>query len=79
MDNIVNIINAAMLYMKVKRVNPEFSSQGKDTFFSYSFHFVSIWNDGCSLSFRDNHFMMLYTLNLCSAACQLYLNKTGRK
>ena len=32
-----------------------------------------------------NHFMvyvnqiiMLYTLNLCSAVCQLYLNKTGR-
>ena len=34
----------------------------------------------------DNHFMMyitqiimVYTLNLCSAVCQLYLNKTGRK
>ena len=33
----VNIINAAMLYMKVKRENPEFSSQGKDTFFSFPF------------------------------------------
>ena len=34
----------------------------------------------------DNHFMMyvrqiimLYTLNLSSAVCQLYLNKTGEK
>ena len=23
--------------------------------------------------------IMLYTLNICSAVCQLYLNKTGRK
>ena len=34
----------------------------------------------------DNHFMMyvsqiimLYTLKMCSARCQLYLNKTGKK
>ena len=36
--------------------------------------------------FCDNHFMMyvsqiimLYTLNLCSAVCQLYRNTTGTK
>ena len=50
MDNMVNIINAAMLYMKVKRVNPEFSSQGKDTFFPIPLIYFSIWDDGCSLS-----------------------------
>ena len=40
----------------------------------------------CSLNLFDNHFMMyisqiimLYTLNLHSAVCQLYLNKTERK
>ena len=34
----------------------------------------------------DNHFMMyvsqiimLYTLKMCSARCQLYVNKTGKK
>ena len=39
-----------------------------------------------SLNYCDDHFMvyvsqiiMLYTLNLCIAVCQLYLNKTGRK
>ena len=26
-----------------------------------------------------NQIIMLYTLNLYSAVCQLYLNKTGRK
>ena len=26
-----------------------------------------------------SHIIMLYTLNLHSAACQLYVNKTGRK
>ena len=42
--------------------------------------------DVCKLIVVINHFMrhvsqtiMLYTLNLTSAICQLYLNKTGRK
>ena len=26
-----------------------------------------------------NQILMLYTLNLCSAVCQLYLSKTGEK
>ena len=37
-------------------------------------------------TYCDNHFMMymsqitmLYTLNLYSAVCKLYLNKTGKK
>ena len=38
-----------MLYMKVvKRVNPEFSSQGKIFYF---FNFVSIWDEGCLLNY----------------------------
>ena len=37
---------------------------------------VSIWDNGCSVSllwysFHDIHFIMLYTLNLYSAVCQL--------
>ena len=44
-----------------------------------------MWDDGYSLTYCDNHFMMhvsqlmLYILNLYSAVCQLYLNNTGRK
>ena len=41
--------------------------------------------DGCSLNYHGNHFMMyvtqvviLYTLNLYSAVCQLYLSKTEK-
>ena len=37
-------------------------------------------------SYYMNHFMvyvsqiiMLHTLNVCNAVCQLYLNKTGKK
>ena len=69
-----------MLCMKVtKRVNPK----KKIFFLSY---FVSIRDDGCSLTYCDNHFMMylsqiimLYTLKLYSAVCQFYLHKTGKR
>ena len=61
----------------IKRVNPHHKEKK---------FFLSIWGDGCSLTYSDHHFMMhvsqiimLYTLNLYSAVCQLYLNKTGRK
>ena len=66
-----------MLHTKVvkQRVNPNLF---------FFFYFVSVWDDGHSLFLCDNHFMiyvsqiiMLYTLH--SSACQLYLNKEGKK
>ena len=36
----INIMNSRVLYIKVKRENPEFSSQDKHFF--YFFNFVSI-------------------------------------
>ena len=38
-----------MLYMKIKRVNPE-NSHHKERKFFYLFCFVSIWDDGCSVN-----------------------------
>ena len=75
-----------MLYMKiVKKVNPKSSRHKEKEYFFYFFNFVSIWDDRCSLTYCDKHFMMyvgqiimLYMLNLYSAVCQLYLNKTER-
>ena len=80
--NIINIINIALgCILKLLRVNSEFSLPGN--FFSISFSCIQ--DNGCSLT-CDNHFMMyinqiivLLTLNLYSAICQLYLNKAGRK
>ena len=60
-----------MLCMKIKRVNSEFSSQGKKFFFYY-FTFVSIWGDRYTLNYYDhfmthvNQIITLYTLNLYS-------------
>ena len=78
-------VNTALCYIwKLLRVNPR-SSHHKENFF-FLFNFVSLWDDGCSLMFCGSHFMMylsqfimLFTLNLYSAVCQLYLNKPGRK
>lgn len=49
-------------------------------------NFLPAWHDGLLLnllwSFHMmyvNKIIMLYTLNLYSAICQLYINKTGRK
>ena len=75
-----SMINITLLY--IKRINPKFSSQGN--IFFYLFNSVSIWDDECSLNIMIIiswyiQVIMLYTLNLYSAACQLYLNRTGRK
>ena len=70
--------------MKVFRVNHKISHQ-KEKKLLYFFN-IAIWDDGCSLNYCGNHFMMyvsqiiiLYTLNLHSAICQLYLNKPKGK
>ena len=54
--------------------------------FSFFKNFVSIGDDGYSLNLLWYHFVMyasqiimLYTLNLYNAICQLYLSKSGRK
>ena len=60
-----------MLRMKIKRVNSEFSSQGK-IFFFYHFTFVAVRDDRCSLNYCDhfmtyvNQIITLYTVNLYS-------------
>ena len=66
----------------VKRVNPK-SSLHKGKMVLPVLLFVAIRNDGCD--YCDNHFItyvseviVLYTFNLHSAVCQLYLNKTRR-
>ena len=87
MYNMINIIDTVVCSLRqLLRVNPEeFSSQGKHIFF-YFLNFVTLWDDGYSMTDWGHHFMMyvshiimLYTLNLHSAACQFYVNKTGRK
>ena len=82
MYNMINIINTALCYIrKLLTVNPEFSSQGRIIIFFY----LIWWGDGCLLnlvwsSFHDvSQTIMLYTLNLYSAVCQVFLNKTGIK
>ena len=73
-----------MLYINiVKRVNPK-SSHHKENFFSsilYLYEMMDIHQTYCDDHFMMfvSHIFMLYTLNLYSAACHLYLNKTGRK
>ena len=78
MYNLTDIIKTTVCYVwkLLKRVNPKKSSHHKENFYFYFFNFISVWNDGCSLnilwySFHDIHFIMLYTLNLYSAVCQL--------
>ena len=52
----------------------------KENIFVYFFNFASIRDDRC---YCDNHFrspiIVLYTLNLYNAVCQLHLNETGRE
>ena len=78
MYNLTDIIKTTVCYVwkLLKRVNPKKSSHHKEKFYFYFFNFISVWYDGCSLnilwySFHDIHFIMLYTLNLYSAVCQL--------
>lgn len=71
-----------MLYMKVKTVSPKNSHRKEKNIY---FHFVSIWDNGCSLnlwaSFYDicKSIIMFYTSNLYSALCELYISTIGRK
>ena len=69
----------------VKRANPK-SSHHKETFFSISLILWVYEMMDVQWTHCDNHFMMytnqiimLYTLNLYSDVCQLYLTKTGRR
>ena len=72
-----------MWHMKVKTVNPEFSSQEKYliSFILYLYKMMDIhWTycDNYSMLYVSQ-IIMFYTLNLHSTVHQLYLNKTGRK
>ena len=69
----------------VKRVNPEFSSQGKQYFFSNSFMLYLYETMDVHYTYCGHHFMMyvshiiiLYTLNCYSAVCQLCRTETGK-
>lgn len=53
MHNMINIINT-VFYQKFKILR--FFSTRKNVF--YFFNFLCIWDDGCSLTLCDNHFMM---------------------
>ena len=85
MYNIINIINTAVYYIwkLLKEKSLRFLIT-KKTFF-YFFNFVSTWDERCllNLSWQLFHYVsqiaMLYTLNLYSAICPLYLNKTEIK
>ena len=74
-----------MLYLKVvKSKSEEFSSQGKNAFL-YFFNFLYLQDAACSLNFLQSLFhdvsqtIMLYTLNLHSAICQLISIKLEEK
>ena len=59
-----------MLYTKVKRINPEFSLQGKQ-FFSISLIVYLIGDDGCSLNllhdvYKSNHYAVHLKLSIIS-------------
>ena len=69
-----------MLSMKVvRRVNPKsFHHKERNFFFSVSFILYLCKMTDVHETYCGNHFILLYTLNLQSAVCQLYFNKTGR-
>ena len=72
MHNTINRINTAVCCVrKSLRVDPN-SSQHEDTYFSYFFSFVSLWDDGCSLNLlgsalhdacRSHHYAVHLTLH----------------
>ena len=67
----------------VKRVNPTTSHHKEKVFLSFSFilYLCEVMDVHCGDHFMMyvSQIMILYTLNLYSAICQLYLNKTGRR
>ena len=80
-------IIVTLLYIIVKvadGVNPELSSQEKQCF-SISSVLCLYKTMGAQSTYYDNHFMMyasqiimLYSLNLSRAVCQLYLKEIGK-
>ena len=75
-----------MLYMRVvQRVNPKSAHHKEKNIFSFSFILYLYDMMDVHQTYHSNHVMkylsqiMLYTLNLCSAVCQSYLSKSGRK
>ena len=84
----VNIINTVAHYTRklLRRVNPKSSHHKKKNCLSISLILYLREITDVHQTYCGNHFMMyvsqiimLYTLNLHSAACQLNLNKTRRK
>ena len=85
-NNLINIINTAVCYVwKLTRVNlKSFHHRNKTFFHSLILNLYETMD--VHQTYNDNRFMMygsqivmLYTLNLESVVCQLYLNKTTRK
>ena len=85
MYNVMIIINTAVCYMKVLRVNPK-NSHHKENIFSYFFNSVSIFDDGyfteliviiIASCIKSNLYAI--HLKLIQCVCQLCLNKTGRR
>ena len=85
MYNVMIVINTAICYAKVLRVNPK-NSHHKENIFSYFFNSVSIFDDGClteliviitSLCIKSN--LCAVHLKLVQCMCQLCLKKTGRR
>lgn len=85
MYNVMIIINTAVCYMKVLRVNPK-NSHHKEHIFSCFFNSVSIFEDECfteliviitSPCIKSN--LHAIHLKLIRCMCQLCLNKTGRR
>ena len=85
MYNVMIVINTAICYVKVLRVNPK-NSHHKENISSYFFNPVSIFDDGClteliviitSLCIKSN--LCAVYLKLIQCMCQLCLKKTGRR
>ena len=84
MYNMINIIITAIYYIWKLRVNPNSSHHKEKNSFLFLLLCIYIrWWIFPKLIVIIASLMyviiMLYTLNLYSAVCQLYLNKTGRK
>ena len=69
--------------MKVKKVNPKSSHNEENKVFSFILYLCEMMNIHKTyynlFMMYISQIIMLYALNLYSAICQLYLNKTRRK
>lgn len=77
LHNMINMNTAVCYIRRLLRVNPE-SSHHKEKCFSSFSNVVSIGDDRCSLNFTMSvsQIIMLHTLHLNRAVCQVCLNKT---